>query len=1049
MSDDALPVFESGDVFLLRVPVLPNEAAVGEQTDTDTVMALARDPLAAEALLVSSPSLARAVQDTHAGSRPPVPAGQRLTRSLLRYHLRMSRRATPFGLLAGVAVGSFGDRPSARLTGRRTKLVQPDRAWLGTLLDARDIADPPAALRVVVNNTCRIQGDQLLLPLAMRSPKPARRSVRRTPPVEAVLRQARRPVAFGDLVTAVTADCPGLAPEQAARLLTRLIALEFLVTDSLPSPAEPDPLGHAARAAPGHTGLRNYAARLRHYASCDVGRGAPALAELYRAAGSSACVQVDLALEADVRLPAEVAREAASAASVLWRVSVPESDGQRALTAYHREFLEHYGLGELVPVSSLLDPDTGLGPPAGYELPTGHRRPLPPLVDPDRASDLNALYAGALTAGRTSVELDESTIRSLESGRGDPPPSAELFVSVLADSPGELAAGRFLLMVPPFRVSRPAGTAWGRFSQLLGAEEHLAAFARRTWGAGPDTPLPVRVDYATRDRRVQNVTGATATDIAAHHVAVGIYADPTSPGAVDLAHVCVYADTQRFHVVDTTSGREISPFAPNMVSSRLAPNVARFLLEVPLMGTTQLGAWDWGHLNSCPFLPAVRYGRTILMPATWRLRLADLADGEAAERLAAWRERWRVPDRIHLASADQRLALDLRLPRHRALLCHQVLSDRECVLHEDLSHEPPLGWLRGPDGTHDAEIVVPLFARSPIVRELVAPAPAPTRGRLSAAHPPGGEWLSARIPSSAESQRLILATHLEPWLRSQAEHVDRWFFVRYADASTGRPHLRLRLHGDPSAVARHVLPSLRDWAQDLSAAGLSDDLSLHVYRPEVERYGGNAAIEAAERFFCADSRLALRRLDDDTDPLPVAADVVRLIRGFQGAGAVAWEQWLINHYEKDETRHRVFARRRREALALIPVDGPAQKAEDAEWHAGLAAYAATVRRAAERENWILPAEILKALLHMHCNRRLRFAADIEQEVYAVARGAAVAHLDRGNALARLPDGPVQDDSAHGTRPGAAGLNGGGQGFGDKPFGAPGAGGPTRRSGSRR
>lgn len=999
MADDELPVFESGDAFLLRVPVLPNEAAGGEQTGTDTVMALTRDPLAAEALLVSSPSLARAVQNTLAGGRPPVPAGQRLTRSLLRYHLRMSRRATPFGLLAGVAVGSFGDRPRARLTGRRTKLVQPDRAWLGALLDARDTTDPPAALRVVVNNTCRTQGDQLLLPLAMRSTKPARRSVRRTGPVEAVLRQAQQPVAFGDLVTAVTADCPSLAPEQAVRLLTRLIALEFLVTDSLPPPAEPDPLGHAARAAPGHTGLRNYAARLRHYASRDVGRGAPALAELYQAADSSACVQVDLALEADVRLPVEVAQEAASAASVLWRVSVPESDEQRALTAYHREFLEHYGLGELVPVSSLLDPDTGLGPPAGYELPAGHRRPLPALVDPERASVLNALYAGALTAGRTSVELDESTIRSLESRRGDPPSSAELFVSVLADSPGELVASRFLLMVPPFRVSRPAGTAWGRFSQLLGAEEHLAAFARRTWGAGHDTPLPVRVDYATRDRRLLNVTGAP--DIAAHHVAVGLYADPTSPGAVDLAHVCVYADTQRFHVVDTTSGREISPFAPHMVNSRLAPNVARFLLEVPLMGTTQLGAWDWGHLNSCPVLPAVRYGRTVLTPATWRLRLADLADGEAAERLAAWRERWRVPHRIHLVSADQRLALDLRLPRHRELLCHQVLTDRECVLHEDLSREPPLGWLRGPGGTYDAEVVIPLFARSPVVREPLAPAP--TRVRLPAPHPPGGEWLSAQIPSSAESQRLILAAHWEPWLRSQAEHVDRWFFVRYADASTGRPHLRLRLHGDPSAVARHLLPGLRDWAQDLAAAGLTDDLSLHVYRPEVERYGGMAAMEAAERFFCADSRLALRRLDDDTDPLPVAADVVRLIRGFQGAGAMGWEQWLINHHRKDETRHRVFTRRRREAMALIPADGPALPSEDAEWHASLAAYAATVRRTAARENWILPAEILKALLHMHCNRRLRFGADIEQDVYAVARGAAVAHLDRSNALARLLD----------------------------------------------
>ncbi|MCW7944341.1 hypothetical protein AAW14_20540 [Streptomyces hygroscopicus] len=996
MPDDELSVFESAEVFLLRVPVLPNDAAGGEQTDADTVMALSRDALATEALLVSSASLAHALSGVPADGRPPVSAQQRLSRSLLRYHLRMSRRATPFGLLAGVAVGSFGDRPRGRLTGRRTKLVQPDRAWLGTLLDARDITDPPATLRVVVNNTCRTQGDRLLLPLAVRSPAPTRRSVRRTPPVEAVLRRAKRPVAFTDLATALTADCPGITPQEASGLLSRLIALEFLVTDSSPPPTAPDPLEHVARTAPEHTGLRNYAARLRNYASRDVGRGAPELAELHRAAGSTECVQVDLALAADVQLPAQVAREAARAASALWRLSTPESDEQRALTAYHREFLEHYGLGELVPVSDLLDPDTGLGPPAGYELPAGHRMPLAGQADPDRASVLNTLYASALTAGRTSIELDESTIRSLHTRGGDQPPSAELFVSVLAESPGELAAGRFLLTVSPFRVSRPAGTAWGRFSGLLAADGHRAAFARRTRGEDPAAPLPVRVDHAIRDRRLLNVTGAP--DNAAHHLAVGIYTDPASPGTVELADVCVYADTQRFHLVDTASGREISPFAPHMLNSRLAPNTARFLLEVPLMGTTQLRAWDWEHLSSCPYLPAVRHGRTILSPATWRLRLGDLAGQETAQRLAAWRERWRVPDRIHLVSADQRLALDLRLPRHAELLCHQVRLDRECVLHEDYAPEPPSGWLRGPDGTHDAEIVVPLFARS--LRARAPAASAPARTRPSVPHLPGGPWLSAQIPSSAQTQRLILSAHLEPWLAREAEHVDRWFFIRYADASTGRPHLRLRLHGHPSALVRHVLPSLRDWARDLAAAGLVGDLSLHPYRPETERYGGSAAIDAAERFFCADSRLALRRPGDDTDPLPVAADAVRLIRGFQETSAVGWEQWLIDHYDKDETRHRVFARRRREALALIPDDGPDPPADDADWHAALAAYAATVHSAAQRENWILPDAVLKALLHMHCNRRLRFGTAMEQDVYAVARGAAAAHRDRRNALAR-------------------------------------------------
>ncbi|MFB7778795.1 lantibiotic dehydratase [Streptomyces bauhiniae] len=1026
MSDDDLAVFDAEGTFLLRTPVLPRETAC-DDGQSGLLAAAQRDPLVAEALLVSSPSLYAALREPVQGRHPSSARSRRLSRSMLRYHLRMTRRATPFGLLAGVALGTFGGAPRARLTGHRARRIQPDQAWLGALLDARDAGAPPEDIRVVLDNTARTRGDQFVLLKGLRSGRLVRRALRRTPPVDTVLRVAQRPVRLGDLAEAVAADCPGVTHEKAVGLLTRLIALEFLLTDSAPRPDDTDPFGHVARTAPELPALREYTTRVRAYAAQPVGEGTSALNAIHEAAGSPECLHVDMTLGADIQLPPEVAAEAARAASVLWRCAPAQTAEQHALTAYHQEFLETYGQGERVPVTELLTPGSGLGPPAGYALPGGSR-PRPDLpVDSARTAALNALYAGTLMSGVTSVELDEETLRALDTGRGDPPASADFTVSLLADSLTDVVANRFVLEVAPFRVCRPAGTLWGRFAGVLGAEEQLAEFTRQAHAAEGVMPRPVRVDYAPRDRRMLNVM--RVPDLPGRHsarLAVGTYGDPGAPGDVDLSDVLVYADTRRFHLIDASDGRPISPYVPHAINNVFAPDVARFLLEVPLMGTTQVTPWDWGHLATAPLLPAVRHGRSVLSPAIWRIPAAAVTKADPETHFARRRARWRIPDRVHLVRADLRLALDLRVPAHRELLYQELHAQGEAVVHEDLSAAS--GWLHGPGGAHDAEIVVPLFARSafcpvrpakstgtenasvPTAPGTSASAPAavtaekssdPRAGRATA-HLPGGEWLSVHIPSAPEEQSRILTTHLKPWLSTVADQVDGWFFVRYREPGTHTPHLRLRLHGAPSALARQVLPSVRDWMHGLMEQGLAQTWSLREYRPETDRYGGPAAITLAERFFHEDSRLALSRLPADSDPLPVAADLVRLVRGFHAERGGNGERWLLDQYAKDPQRHKTFSGRRRDALALIPDEEPVPPAELADWYASLAAYSAAVH-AGDAD----ASRILRALLHMHANRRLRLGTDLEQHAYAMARGAVGAHRDRRCAsLTGTPDGAL-------------------------------------------
>jgi thiopeptide-type bacteriocin biosynthesis protein len=92
--------------------------------------------------------------------------------------------------------------------------------------------------------------------------------------------------------------------------------------------------------------------------------------------------------------------------------------------------------------------------------------------------------------------------------------------------------------------------------------------------------------------------------------------------------------------------------------------------------------------------------------------------------------------------------------------------------------------------------------------------------------------------------------------------------VRYPDPA---PHLRVRLHGNPARLATHAGPALFAALADAVEAGLAIRVEVDTYQREVERYGGVAAMEAAEALFHADSE--------------AVAEVVRACAGDGGADA--------------------------------------------------------------------------------------------------------------------------------------------------------------------
>jgi lantibiotic biosynthesis protein len=851
---------------LVRAPLLAAGAAAAAGAATSGGSLLPGDPRVRAAIDVASTDLAAALART----RPGDPRAARVRGKLLRYLIRMSTRPTPYGLFAGVGLVGWGAGTDVALApASPSTRTRPDMEWLLELVGNLE-QDPGirSGLRLVASSAVVVRGGRAF----STSGSGQAVSVRATGAVRRALELARVPVTRATVAEEL-GGAPGATPEKVERLLDELLGQGFLRFDLRPPLTGGDPAGHvlgrleavpAARAAAdGLAELRKLLAEWDGLALEERVEGWPGLLDrvrgLHPAASSKNLLQTDMALPmAGTRIHAAVGAEAARAAELLLRLS-PFPDGPTHLDAYRREFEGRYGPDREIPLLELLDPDFGLGPPrhAGGDG-------IDQRVAARRDQLLRDLALDAHRQRRPVVELDDGLLGRLETWTPDAttaPPSLDVSVFVAASSPAAIDAGDFQVVVGPNLGAGAAGRNLGRFADLLGprAREALAELSRAEAALAPGRIL-AEVVYLPEQARYANV----AVRPAVHAREIVVDTPPGVPGehVVPVSELVVGVRDGRLTVRWPAGGGEVVGVQGHMLNALQAPAAARFLLDVARGRRCQYSPFDWGVAAAFPFLPRVQRGRIVLALARWRI---DPAAGELApepadsfaDALAAWRERWLVPRRVYLAIADNRLLLDLDDPEHVELLREELrgLPEGHAGLLQEALPGPAEAWLPGADGGRIAELVVPVTLRQPgapvaAAEPARAPAgPVPTGVRL---RPPGSDWLYLKLYGPRPFEDELIAGPLASFgeFATGAGLSDGWFFLRYADPDS---HLRVRFHGEPAALLGPLLQQVCDWAGELVADGPCTRFALDTYEREVERYGGEDGMLAAEAIFVADS----------------------------------------------------------------------------------------------------------------------------------------------------------------------------------------------------
>jgi thiopeptide-type bacteriocin biosynthesis protein len=339
---------------------------------------------------------------------------------------------------------------------------------------------------------------------------------------------------------------------------------------------------------------------------------------------------------------------------------------------------------------------------------------------------------------------------------------------------------------------------------------------------------------------------------------------------ITIADLTVAVVGKRVVLRSRRLGREVIPRLTSAHAYGFPINLAlyRFLASLQSQDQYLQPIWWWGALEQATFLPRVVAGRMVLSRARWLLEPAETdafldADSSTArsEICARWQRAHMMPRLVTIGGSDRAMMVDLASEASLDSLASALRRGASSEFRE-FYPEPSQLLARGSDGRYVHELYVPFVREAlddtgPARQIRRSGSPGLRSLEPTGSHFLGSEWIYAKLYAGSSSIERLLHEVVSPFVGAES-CVDRWFFIRYGDPEW---HLRVRLHGRPDILAQDVLPRFSAALRDRFGTQWLWRATFDVYEPEIDRYGGAAGMNLAERFFHADSDLVLDLLD--------------------------------------------------------------------------------------------------------------------------------------------------------------------------------------------
>jgi thiopeptide-type bacteriocin biosynthesis protein len=583
----------------------------------------------------------------------------------------------------------------------------------------------------------------------------------------------------------------------------------------------------------------------------------------------------------------------------------------RELADFKLRFQQRYD-SEEIPLCLALDPDLGIGYGLLDRKGTGYSPIIDEVVGYDLSAPTQSFYQNWYhelllekleTAGKSSHEIilddrDLAYILKRRSEDGDLPLARDIGYSLYAignlfTEPNESTrCGDF-----HFNLTGCGGPSalsiLGRFaggdSEL---ENHLSRIAKEEEAFNPEVILAEVVH--TPDPHLTNIL--TRPSFYRYEIPYLGNSVVNKDFQISVDDLLISIKNGRIELRSKKLNKRVIPKSSNSHNYRNGLPIYRFLSDIQVENSCGSIKWDWGACKN-RFFPTVRYGNIILSRSTWIVKM-DNVKRLNLTGLSQMLKEMQVPQRFLIVKGDNELLIEMDVDASLDLLLKELIKVREVRIVEFL-----FGGKKSNNKdfelTYTHELIIPLKnINARPIQPIIRPEPK-ERQRIFLI---GSEWLYIKIYVGEVSSDKILSQRLYPlihyWLEKKL--VEQFYFVRYVDTDA---HIRLRFHGQTSTgFFVIVLREIQKALSDLIRIGVVHNIQVDTYKRELERYGMEQ-IETCEKIFFWDSLATLAYLhlegDDDIEEKRIVLAIRRIGSILNSFGLVDKERYELMDFMKE------------------------------------------------------------------------------------------------------------------------------------------------------
>lgn len=349
--------------------------------------------------------------------------------------------------------------------------------------------------------------------------------------------------------------------------------------------------------------------------------------------------------------------------------------------------------------------------------------------------------------------------------------------------------------------------------------------------------------------------------------------DSSEESKIFLDDIYVYVEFNTVKLWSRSKNKRIIPRmsnAHNFMSSSL--NIYKFLCLLQTQeNAPNLNLTD--NIDSA-YTPRIMIDNLILSPRRWRISrelfVTASKDKQFKKELL---QTYQLDHEVCYAAGDNVLSLNLLNDDMFNILIDESKHHQVITLEENIYSDFESAVQSHSGENYCNEFILPIINDQSKPLESRSSTNIASFETTNRRFGPGSKWLSLKLYGGNAAIENILIDKLRTLIEQYNGLYEKWFFIRYSDPDW---HIRLRFYGDPGKIYGQLLPKLNIEFQQLLDSHVLWRVELMTYERELERYGGIFVIDEVEKLFQLDSELVIKviskskELDDDIVRMRVA-----------------------------------------------------------------------------------------------------------------------------------------------------------------------------------